>query len=114
LSWVVSNLVANALRYTPADGFIALSAKMTPRGIQLRVLDTGPGIVPQVQERLFERFAQWKANGAERGSAGFGLAIAKEIVQAHEGRIFVDSTLGKGTCFTVELPTGDESLWQSS
>jgi signal transduction histidine kinase len=55
-----------------------------------------------------------EANGVERGSAGFGLAIAKEIVQAHEGRIFVDSTLGKGTCFTVELPTGDESLWQSS
>jgi NtrC-family two-component system sensor histidine kinase KinB len=60
LSWVVSNLVANALRYTPADGIIALSAKVTPHGIQLRVRDTGPGIASQVQERLFERFAQWK------------------------------------------------------
>jgi len=56
LSWVVSNLVANALRYTPADGVIALSAKMTPPVVQLRVRDTGSGIAPQVQERLFERF----------------------------------------------------------
>jgi NtrC-family two-component system sensor histidine kinase KinB len=114
LSWVVSNLVANALRYTPADGIIALSAEMTPPIVQLRVRDTGTGIAPQVQERLFERFAQWNVNGAGPGSAGLGLAIAKEIVQAHGGRIFVDSTLGKGTCFTVELPTGDDVLWQSS
>ena len=114
LSWVVSNLVANALRYTPADGIIALSAKMVPGGIQLRVQDTGLGIAPQVQERLFERFAQWNVNGTEPGSGGLGLTITKEIVQAHGGRIFVDSTMGKGTCFTVELPTGDDELWQSS
>lgn len=55
-----------------------------------------------------------KVNGAEPGSAGLGLAIAKEIVQVHEGQIFLDSTLGKGTCFTVELPTGDDAPWQSS
>jgi two-component system, OmpR family, sensor kinase len=79
----------------------------------LRVRDNGPGIAPQVQERLFERFAQWNANGAEPGSAGLGLAIAKEIVQAHGGRIFVDSSLGKGTCFTVELPAGEGATWQS-
>jgi two-component system, NtrC family, sensor histidine kinase KinB len=110
LSWVVSNLIANALRYTPVDGVIALSAKMTPPVVHLQVRDTGPGIAPQIQERLFERFAQWNTNGAEPGSSGLGLAIAKEIVQAHGGRIFVDSTLGKGTCFTVELPTGDDAL----
>jgi two-component system, NtrC family, sensor histidine kinase KinB len=114
LSWVVSNLVGNALRYTAADGIIRLSAKMLARAIQLQVRDTGPGIAPQVQERLFERFAQWNVNGAEPGAAGLGLAIAKEIVQAHGGRIFVDSALGKGTCFTVELPTGEEALWQNS
>ncbi len=51
---------------------------------------------------LFERFAQWNVNAAQPGSAGLGLAIAKEIVEAHGCRIFVDSTLGKGTCFTVE------------
>jgi two-component system, NtrC family, sensor histidine kinase KinB len=108
MSWVVSNLLANALCYTPPDGVITLSATSTGRGIQLQVRDTGPGIAPQVQNRLFERFAQGPVNGAAAGSAGSGLAIAKEIVQAHGGRIFVDSTLGKGTCFTMELPIDEE------
>jgi two-component system, NtrC family, sensor histidine kinase KinB len=113
LSWVASNLLANALRYTPPEGIIALSAKLTEGGIQLQVRDTGPGIAPHLQDRLFERFTQWSPNGAGAGS-GLGLAIAKEIVQAHGGRIFVDSVLGKGTCFTVELPTGEGVPWQIS
>jgi two-component system, NtrC family, sensor histidine kinase KinB len=108
MSWVVSNLLANALRYTPPDGVITLSATSTGRAIQLQVRDTGRGIAPEVQNRLFERFTQGHVNGAAAGSAGLGLAIAKEIVQAHGGRIFVDSTLGKGTCFTVELPIDEE------
>jgi two-component system, NtrC family, sensor histidine kinase KinB len=108
LSWVISNLLANALRYTPPDGVITVSAKSSGRDMQLQVRDTGAGIAPQLQNRLFERFAQWNVNGAEAGSAGLGLAIAKEIVQAHGGRIFVDSMVGKGTCFTVELPIDEE------
>ena len=66
--------------------------------------DTGPGIPAEVREHLFERFAQWRFSGSEPGSAGLGLAIAKEIVDAHGGRICVDSELGQGTSFTVELP----------
>jgi two-component system, NtrC family, sensor histidine kinase KinB len=108
LSWVVSNLIANALRYTPSGGAISVSLSQTPLGVCLRVSDTGPGIPPQVREHLFERFAQWNVNGSEPGSAGLGLAIAKEIVTAHGGRIFVDSELGQGTRFTVELPQSPE------
>jgi two-component system sensor histidine kinase BaeS len=104
LSWVVSNLIANALRYTPGGGTISVSLVATPAGACLRVSDTGPGIPPQVREHLFERFSQWQVNGSEPGSAGLGLAIAREIVDAHGGRIFVDSELGRGTSFTVELP----------
>jgi NtrC-family two-component system sensor histidine kinase KinB len=108
LSWVVSNLIANALRYTPSGGTISVSLSGTESGARLRVSDTGPGIPPQVREHLFERFAQWKVNGSEPGSAGLGLAIAKEIVDAHGGRIFVDSELGQGTSFTVELLASPE------
>jgi PAS domain S-box-containing protein len=104
LSWVVSNLIANALRYTPCGGTISVSLTGMQSGACLRVSDTGPGIPPQVREHLFERFSQWRVNGSEPGSAGLGLAIAKEIVDAHGGRIFVDSKLGQGTSFTVELP----------
>jgi two-component system, NtrC family, sensor histidine kinase KinB len=108
LSWVVSNLIANALRYTPSGGTISVSLNGTGPGARLRVSDNGPGIPPQVREHLFERFAQWRVNGSEPGSAGLGLSIAKEIVDAHGGRIFVDSELGRGTSFTVELPASAE------
>jgi two-component system, NtrC family, sensor histidine kinase KinB len=108
LSWVVSNLIANALRYTPSGGTIAVSLSRRGAGARLCVSDTGPGIPLEVRQHLFERFAQWRVNGSEPGSAGLGLAIAKEIVDAHGGRIFVDSELGRGTSFTVELPASPE------
>jgi signal transduction histidine kinase len=99
----------DALRCTPADGIIAASARVIPGGIQLQVRDSGPGTAPHVQARLFERSGLWNVNGAEPGSAGLGLAIAKEIVQAHEGRICVGRSLDHGTCFTIELPTGERA-----
>lgn len=108
LSWVMSNLIANALRYTPSGGTISVSLNGSGEGARLRVSDTGPGIPAEVREHLFERFAQWRVNGSEPGSAGLGLAIAKEIVDAHGGRIFVDSELGQGTSFIVELPASPE------
>jgi two-component system, NtrC family, sensor histidine kinase KinB len=108
LSWVMSNLIANALRYTPSGGTISISLSNASPGARLRVSDTGPGIPAEVREHLFERFAQWRVNGSEPGAAGLGLAIAKEIVDAHGGRIFVQSELGQGTSFTVELPASPE------
>ncbi|HKV55778.1 MAG TPA: ATP-binding protein [Candidatus Binataceae bacterium] len=113
-SWVISNLIANALRYTPSGGTITASSKRAGAFLQLQVSDTGPGIPAEVREHLFERFAQWHVNGSQPGSAGLGLAIAKEIVEAHGGRIFVESSVGQGTRFTVELPTGREMIWQKS
>jgi NtrC-family two-component system sensor histidine kinase KinB len=112
LSWVLSNLIANALRYTPSGGTVGVSSEAERAMVRLKVSDNGPGIAPEVRDRLFERFVQWSVNGAEPGTAGLGLAIAKEIVEAHRGRIFVDSTLGHGTCFTVELPAKPEDPWQ--
>jgi signal transduction histidine kinase len=110
----VSNLIANAIRYTPSGGTITVSSTAGPDTVRFQVRDTGPGVAPEIRDHLFERYAQWNANGTEPGSAGLGLAIAKEIVEAHGGRIFVESTLGEGTCFTVELPMRRTELWPNS
>jgi len=102
LTWALSNLVANALRYTSRGGEIRIEAGASDGQVHIAVADTGPGIPPALRERIFERFVQ----GDRPGSAGLGLAIVRDIVQAHGGRILLDSELGKGTRFTLELPAG--------
>ncbi|MGO9452165.1 MAG: ATP-binding protein [Candidatus Binataceae bacterium] len=104
LSWVVSNLIGNALRYTPAGGKIEVVARPADGNVRLEVADSGPGIPSAIRDHIFERFAQYNADGLEKGSAGLGLAIAKDIVAAHGGRIFVESEEGAGSRFVVELP----------
>jgi two-component system, NtrC family, sensor histidine kinase KinB len=114
LSWVLSNLIANGLRYTQSGGSVSISTESHNGKVLVKVADTGPGIPSEIRDYLFERYAQWTANGAAPGSAGLGLAVAKEIVEAHGGRIFVKSSVGKGTCFTIELPAPQEDAWPSS
>ncbi len=113
LSWAVSNLIANALRYTREGGSIRLTLEDFPDALCLKVRDSGPGIPGEIKDRLFERFAQWNVNGSERGSAGLGLAIVKEIIEAHGGRIFVETAMGEGTCFTIKLRIRQEASWLS-
>jgi len=108
LSWVISNLVGNALRYTPSGGTITISAKGTERSTRLEVTDSGPGIPADMQDYIFERFVQYSADGAQKGSAGLGLSIVKEIVEAHGGRIFVESANSHGARFIVEIPAAQE------
>jgi signal transduction histidine kinase len=105
LSWALSNLLANALRYTPSGGRIRIEAVPETVGIRLSVTDTGPGIPADQRERIFERFVQ-SADGGELGAAGLGLAIVRDIVQAHGGRIRLESAMGSGSRFTLELPRG--------
>ena len=102
LSWVLSNLIGNALRFTPAGGQIEVAANRAGDFVRLEVADSGPGIAPELRDSIFDRFAQY-GNGAEKGSAGLGLAIAKDIVEAHGGRIFVDGGAQRGSRFVVEL-----------
>ena len=103
LTWALSNLLANALRYTPPGGRIVIEAAAEDGEVALSVTDTGPGIPHEQQERVFERFAQ-SAKSGDIGGAGLGLAIVRDIVQAHGGRILLHSTPGTGTRFTLQLP----------
>jgi NtrC-family two-component system sensor histidine kinase KinB len=103
--WVLTNLVTNALRYTPRGGFVRISAEAEEASVRVEVRDNGQGIPYEDQGRLFEKFFQ--ARGGASGSLGIGLAICKEIVRAHRGAIWLDSAPGKGSAFSFTLPRAD-------
>jgi NtrC-family two-component system sensor histidine kinase KinB len=103
LTWAVSNLLSNALRYTPAGGSVRIDAVPEDGRVMVSVSDTGPGISVAQRERIFEPFAQLAESG-DIGAAGLGLAIVHDIVQAHGGRVHLRSEVGKGSRFTLELP----------
>lgn len=101
------NLVSNALKFTPDGGVITLNLRREDDDCVLEVSDTGIGISKEDQERIFDRFYQADTSRARQTGegAGLGLSIAKWIVDAHGGTITVNSELGKGTTFTIRLPT---------
>ncbi|MEA5469324.1 sensor histidine kinase, partial [Spirulina sp. 06S082] len=102
---VLTNLIQNALQYTPEGGEVRVRAKAISSHIHITVQDTGIGIAPEYLPKVFERF--WRADAArshDRGGSGLGLAIAQAIVQHHGGIITVTSEVNKGSCFKVQLP----------
>lgn len=99
---VLTNLCSNALKFTRRGGTVSVSADRNAEMVQLTVRDTGIGISRENLSRVFDRF--WQAKRASRASAGLGLAIAKSIVEAHGGQIWVESTEGSGTAFHFTLP----------
>jgi signal transduction histidine kinase len=105
LAVVINNLLGNALKYTPDNGNVTMSCKAGEGGVRISVRDTGIGIDPQDQERIFEKFqrAQDEAVLAETGT-GIGLTTAREIAQQHGGDIAVVSKKGEGATFTLTLP----------
>jgi signal transduction histidine kinase len=105
IAWAFSNLLTNALRHTPRGGKVSISLAVTAENVEVRVQDTGPGIERSRQTRIFDKFRPYyDLRIARSGSVGAGLAIAKELVVAHGGRIWVSSELGHGAEFGFTLP----------
>lgn len=105
---VLSNLIGNALKFTPRGGHVALSANREGAMIRFAVLDTGPGLARESLSCVFDRF--WKKEMPGKKSTGLGLFIAKGIVEAHGGRIWADSALGHGAKFYFTLPVVEVSV----
>jgi signal transduction histidine kinase len=104
---IVTNLLGNALQYTPGGGRVTVSVTQLDRELQVSVLDTGLGIAPQHQPHLFDRFyrVDKSRSRSSGGGSGIGLTIARHLVEAHGGRIWVVSEgERKGSLFAFTLP----------
>ncbi len=104
---VLSNLVGNAVKFTPRAGRITVCAEAIENEVRFGVIDTGPGIPAEQLPHIFGRF--WQAKSSDRRGIGLGLAIAKGIVEAHNGRIWVESHVGLGSTFYFTLPSATEA-----
>jgi signal transduction histidine kinase/DNA-binding response OmpR family regulator len=110
LRQVASNLILNAIKYTPEGGSVTINARAEGNQIILQVIDNGIGIPPADQPYIFDKFYRASNLPTNVPGTGLGLAIVKSIVENHLGRIWVESTLGQGTTFTIVLPTIDREL----
>lgn len=107
ISQVLVNLVDNALRFTPENGEVGVTARTTGGLVEVTVTDSGPGIAPEHLPHLFERF--YKVDRSRRGGGtGLGLAIVRHIVQAHGGKVAVKSEVGHGSRFSFTIPVAPD------
>ena len=108
IAWVLTNLIGNALRYSPPGGQIEVSARAIGRFVHFAVTDEGPGVPLEYQSKIFDKFVQVRDDQAP-GGTGLGLAICREIVKAHGGTIWLDSVEGAGSRFTFTTPVVGEA-----
>jgi len=104
---MIDNLVGNAIKYTPPNGIVKIDLSMQEKQVVLRVTDSGPGVPPDEQNRIFEKFFRASNRPNEVEGSGLGLAIVKSIVESHQGRVWVESKVGVGSTFIVLLPARD-------
>ncbi|MFM2037011.1 MAG: hypothetical protein RL459_2276, partial [Pseudomonadota bacterium] len=102
----LTNLLSNAVRYTPTGGAITVTAVLTPDDrLVFSVTDTGPGIAPEHLARLTERFYRVdQSRSRDTGGTGLGLAIVKHVAQRHDALLQIDSVPGRGSCFSISFP----------
>src|SRR6266852_8205153 len=101
---VLTNLVGNAIKFTPEGGRIKLVARQVDDQVRIEVRDNGPGIAPEEQQRIFEAFFRLAQTGNAREGTGLGLAITARLVELHGGKLEIESKPGDGTCFYFSLP----------
>lgn len=104
---MIDNLVGNAIKYTPPGGDIKVSISSQENQVILQVSDSGPGIPPDEQNRVFEKFYRASNRPGNVEGSGLGLAIVKSIVESHHGRVWVESKVGVGSTFIVLLPVNE-------
>jgi signal transduction histidine kinase len=104
LAQAIENLTSNAVKYTGAHGTITISAGVSDNNVWIQVGDTGPGVSPDEQEKIFEPYYRGNQGRRIKQGMGLGLSIAKDLVQAHGGKIELDSAPGIGSKFTISLP----------
>jgi len=111
---VLYNLISNAMRHTPSGGAITLQARLIENAVQIDISDTGEGIKSQDLPRIFESFYRGESARSQNGDGGrgvgLGLAIVRGLVEAHQGKIWVNSTPGKGATFSFSLPKADRHI----
>jgi len=107
LAQALGNVVSNAIKYTPAGGEISIAAGVGEGALWVRVHDTGPGLMPEEQKRIFEPFYRAPASRRFPQGMGLGLSIAHDLIAAHDGHIEVESTPGTGSTFTIWLPASN-------
>jgi signal transduction histidine kinase len=106
---IVFNLVSNAVKFTPSDGRVDVSARADNGRVEVAVADTGPGIAPEELETIFEEFKQASDDKRAEGT-GLGLPLSRKLVELHGGRLWVESAAGKGSTFRFTLPAGPTEL----
>ena len=101
---VLTNLVGNAIKFTPEGGRIEVAARQTDDQVRIEVRDNGPGIPPEQQQRIFEAFVRLAQTGSAAEGTGLGLAISARLVELHGSKLGIESRPGEGTCFYFSLP----------
>ncbi len=110
IKWVLNNLLSNAVKYTDPGGRILVRARLTGASVTCEVSDTGEGIPPAFLERIFDKYVQVSSYDLELRGSGLGLAVAKSIILAHNGRIWCESELHQGSSFYFTLPLSDKGV----
>lgn len=110
LELAISNVVENAVNYTPEEGTITVTVAPMPMHVRITISDTGPGIAPEDLPHIFDRFYRAEKHRPTTASSGLGLSITQRVVEAHNGTVNVESTQGEGSTFILTLPTDQPQI----